>query len=44
MLRLCREFKCLPSQLDAEDASLIKLLNIERLGNPEREEVDDLGE
>ena len=38
---LCREFKKLPSEVLAEDAYLIRLLNIERLGKPEREEVNE---
>lgn len=46
MLGLCDRFKCLPSQLEAEDASLLRLLTIERLGkrDEDREEVDDIGE
>jgi hypothetical protein len=41
VLSLCREFHVLPSQLLAEDAYLLKLLHIEKLGHPEREEVED---
>lgn len=32
ILGLCREFRCLPSQLEAEDAELLSLLAIEKLG------------
>lgn len=32
ILGLCRQFSCLPSQLAAEDAELLSLLAIERLG------------
>ncbi len=41
MLQACERFGCLPSQLEAEDGELIRLLAIERLGTPEqqREEV-----
>jgi hypothetical protein len=35
VLRLCREFGCLPSQLLAEDASLLRLLDTEALGREE---------
>jgi hypothetical protein len=34
ILGLCREFHCLPSQLEGEDVELLRLLAIERLGNP----------
>jgi hypothetical protein len=30
ILKLCREFHCLPSQLYAEDASLLRMIEIER--------------
>lgn len=40
MLGLCDRFKCLPSQLLAEDAYLMKLLHIESLGKPEEVETD----
>lgn len=41
MLRVCERFGCLPSQLEQEDAELLRLLAIERLGTPaeEKEEV-----
>lgn len=32
MLALCRQFKCLPSQLYAEDVDFLMMLEIERLG------------
>lgn len=32
ILGLCQRFGCLPSQLLAEDAELMRLLEIERLG------------
>jgi hypothetical protein len=35
VLRLCREFHCLPSQVMKEDAGLLRLLRIEALGTPE---------
>ena len=38
ILGLCRQFHCLPSQVRAEDASLLQLLRIEQLGTPERGE------
>ena len=44
MLGLCDRFKCLPSQLEAEDAYLIKLLTVERLGKPEPREEEDISE
>ena len=34
ILRACERFGCLPSQLLAEDAELLRLLNIEALGAP----------
>lgn len=37
MLGLCERFGCLPSQLYAEDAGLLRLLRIEALGNPEQD-------
>jgi hypothetical protein len=39
ILRLCREFHCLPSQLEKEDASIMRLLLIEHMGT-RREEGD----
>ena len=30
MLYLCDRFKCLPSQVDAEDASLMRMILLER--------------
>ena len=42
MLGLCDRFHKLPSEVLAEDAYLLKLINIEKLGHPEpREEVYD---
>jgi hypothetical protein len=38
VLRICDRFHVLPSQVLAEDASLLRLLKIETLGTP-REEV-----
>jgi hypothetical protein len=35
ILGLCRQFRCLPSQLLAEDAGLLRLLEIEKLGGDE---------
>ena len=40
MLSLCRQFHCLPSQLYAEDAGLLRLLKIEALGTPGGGELD----
>jgi len=42
ILGLCDRFGCLPSQLAAEDAAILRLLKIEELG-VRREEVPDLG-
>lgn len=42
VLGLCKRFSCLPSQLYAEDASLFRLLAIERLGT--REQQPETGE
>jgi len=38
ILRLCERFGCLPSELLAEDAALMRLLTIEQLGTPREEE------
>jgi len=38
---MCDRFHCLPSQLLAEDASLLQLLRLEELGGPG--EVTDYG-
>lgn len=35
ILRLCDRFHCLPSQLLAEDASLLRLIAIEGLAGPD---------
>jgi len=44
VLRLCRMFGCLPSQLMREDAELLRLLEIEaRGGGPVGEHGDDPG-
>lgn len=40
ILGLCREFHKLPSEVLAEDAYLLKLLEIERRGHPEEVEPD----
>jgi hypothetical protein len=40
VLGLCDRFKCLPSQLEKEDAGLLRLLKIEELGT-RREEVTE---
>lgn len=41
VLGLCERFGCLPSQLYAEDANLLRLLTVEKLGRPEpRGEAD----
>ena len=34
VLGLCDRFHCLPSQLEGEDASVLRLLKIAELGNP----------
>jgi hypothetical protein len=44
VLSLCRQFHCLPSQVLAEDAYLLRLLAIEREGTPEREAGEGVGE
>lgn len=41
ILRLCDRFGCLPSQVLAEDAGLLRLLRIEELGT-RREEVQSV--
>lgn len=38
MLGACERFGCLPSQLEQEDAELLRMLEIEALARP-REEV-----
>jgi len=40
VLGLCRQFHCLPSQLEGEDIEILRLLKIEELGTPEPEETD----
>ncbi len=37
ILGLCERFHCLPSQILEEDASLLRLILIEQMGNPEPE-------
>jgi hypothetical protein len=37
VLRLCRQFGCLPSQLDQEDPELMRLLVIESMGTKREE-------
>jgi hypothetical protein len=44
VLKYCREFHCLPSQLFAEDAELLRLVAIERHGLTEQEEVSTDGQ
>jgi hypothetical protein len=34
VLGVCERFGCLPSQLEQEDAELVRLLEIEALGTP----------
>lgn len=45
VLRLCERFHCLPSQLEQEDAEIIRLLAIADRGikktDPDEEEVED---
>jgi len=41
ILRLCREFRCLPSALLAEDASLLRMLDMEAMINEVRGGADD---
>ena len=41
ILGLCERFHCLPSQIVEEDASLLRLILIEQMGNPEPEYRDD---
>lgn len=36
VLGLCRQFGCLPSALLAEDAALLRMVNVESLGTPAR--------
>lgn len=35
MLGLCDRFRCLPSQVYAEDAEILRLIRIEALGRPD---------
>lgn len=37
MLGVCERFGCLPSQLEREDAELLRLLEIEAVGTPKEE-------
>lgn len=37
MMRMCDRFHCLPSQIEKEDASLIRMLIIESRGTREEE-------
>jgi hypothetical protein len=41
ILALCTRFGCLPSELGQEDAELFRLLELERLGQPQREASAD---
>lgn len=38
ILGLCERFGCLPSQLEAEDATLLRLLRIEAYGKTSNDE------
>lgn len=38
IIDLCQTFGCLPSQLLAEDATLLRLIAIKQLGTPEHDE------
>lgn len=40
VLNLCRTFGCLPSQLDKEDAQVLRLMEIVRLGSDQEGEPD----
>jgi hypothetical protein len=40
VLALCERFGCLPSQLEAEDAELLRLVAIVNAGTPEGGEPD----
>ncbi|NGO68512.1 hypothetical protein [Streptomyces boncukensis] len=42
-LGLCRQFHCLPSALEDEDVSVLRLLAIERLGTPDEPDPDQGG-
>lgn len=37
ILGLCERFHCLPSQIEEEEASILRLILIEQMGNPEPE-------
>jgi len=37
---LCERFKCLPSALEEEDAGLIRLLEIVRLGTNDKQQEE----
>lgn len=41
MLALCERFHALPSQIEQEDVSIIQLLKVAAMGNPEGEEPPD---
>lgn len=41
ILGLCERFHCLPSQIVEEEASLLRLILIEQMGNPEPEEYGE---
>ena len=40
MVRLCERFGCLPSQLYAEDADLLRLVSLADRGRPRRSDDD----
>lgn len=41
ILGLCERFHCLPSQIVEEEASLLRLILIEQMGNPEPTEYGE---
>ncbi len=41
MLGMCEKFHCLPSQLYAEDAELVRMVNIDQYGKPEEVSADE---
>jgi hypothetical protein len=40
VITLCRTFGCTPSQLEREDASILRYVNIARLGMPQPAEME----
>lgn len=41
MLAICDRFKCLPSQAQQEDTTILRLLRVEQLGVKREEAVPD---